>query len=85
MLAGRATGSIIPLVLVANVLIPLQEIEEAHHKLLKTLSDSPANLESEDQRSPSATVSRTPSLERGSINSEREAEFLNFRKMEAIQ
>lgn len=58
-----------------NVLT-LQEIEEAHHKLLKTLSDSPANQESEDQQCPSATVSRTPSLDRGSINSERETEFM---------
>lgn len=61
-----------------NVLTPLQEIEEAHHKLLKTLSDSPANQESEDQQCPSATVSRTPSLDRGSINSERESEFNAF-------
>lgn len=69
----------------ANVLTPLQEIEEAHQKLLKTLSDAPGNQESEDQRSPSATVSRTPSLDRGSINSERKAEFRSFREIEAIR
>ncbi|XP_041820615.1 rho guanine nucleotide exchange factor 11 isoform X2 [Chelmon rostratus] len=44
----------------------LKEIEKAHHKLLKTLREPPANQESEDQQCPSATVSRTPSLDRGS-------------------
>ncbi|XP_026184338.1 rho guanine nucleotide exchange factor 11 isoform X2 [Mastacembelus armatus] len=44
----------------------LKEIEKAHHKLLKTLRESPANQESEDQQCHSATVSRTPSLDRGS-------------------
>ncbi|XP_040886987.1 rho guanine nucleotide exchange factor 11 isoform X2 [Toxotes jaculatrix] len=43
----------------------LKEIEKAHHKLLKTLTHS-VNQESGDQRCPSATVSRTPSLDRGS-------------------
>ncbi|XP_056884262.1 rho guanine nucleotide exchange factor 11 isoform X5 [Takifugu flavidus] len=45
----------------------LKEIEEAHHNLLKTLSDPP-NQETEDGQCLSATVSRTPSLDRGSIN-----------------
>ncbi|XP_030287726.1 rho guanine nucleotide exchange factor 11 isoform X1 [Sparus aurata] len=44
----------------------LKEIEKAHHKLLKTLREPSVNQESEDQRCPSATVSRTPSLDRGS-------------------
>lgn len=57
------------------VLNPPQEIEEAHHNLLKTLSDPP-NQESEDQQCLSATVSRTPSLERGSINGATENKFI---------
>ncbi|XP_027143610.1 rho guanine nucleotide exchange factor 11 isoform X3 [Larimichthys crocea] len=44
----------------------LKEIERAHHKLLKTLTEPAVNQESEDQGCPSATVSRTPSLDRGS-------------------
>ncbi|XP_070785812.1 rho guanine nucleotide exchange factor 11 [Enoplosus armatus] len=44
----------------------LKEIEKAHHKLLKTLRESSVNQESEDQQCLSATVSRTPSLDRGS-------------------
>ncbi|CAF97027.1 unnamed protein product [Tetraodon nigroviridis] len=52
-----------------------EDIEVAHHKLLKTLSSS-ANQESEDQQRSPTTVSRTPSLDRGSINSERETEIL---------
>ncbi|XP_069374348.1 rho guanine nucleotide exchange factor 11 isoform X4 [Paralichthys olivaceus] len=44
----------------------LKEIEKAHHKLLKTITELSANQESEDQQCHSATVSRTPSLDRGS-------------------
>uniref|UniRef100_A0A8C4GJ80 Rho guanine nucleotide exchange factor (GEF) 11 n=1 Tax=Dicentrarchus labrax TaxID=13489 RepID=A0A8C4GJ80_DICLA len=44
----------------------LKEIEKAHHTLLKTLREPSVNQESEDQPCPSATVSRTPSLDRGS-------------------
>ncbi|KAM9335843.1 rho guanine nucleotide exchange factor 11 [Symphorus nematophorus] len=44
----------------------LKEIEKAHHKLLKTLREPTVNQESEDQQCPSATVSRTPSMDRGS-------------------
>ncbi|XP_028262876.1 rho guanine nucleotide exchange factor 11 isoform X2 [Parambassis ranga] len=44
----------------------LKEIEKAHHKLLETLKDSSINQEPEDQQCRSATVSRTPSLERSS-------------------
>ncbi|XP_062300531.1 rho guanine nucleotide exchange factor 11 isoform X2 [Scomber scombrus] len=44
----------------------LKEIENAHHKLLKTLKEPSVNQESEDQQCRSATVSRTPSLDRGS-------------------
>lgn len=43
-----------------------QEIEMAHHRLLETLKDSSINQEPEDQQCRSATVSRTPSLERSS-------------------
>ncbi|KAK5858612.1 hypothetical protein PBY51_002739 [Eleginops maclovinus] len=43
----------------------LKEIEDSHHTLLKTLRE-PINQESQDQQCPSATVSRTPSLDRGS-------------------
>ncbi|KAG8006051.1 hypothetical protein GBF38_005182, partial [Nibea albiflora] len=50
----------------------LQEIEKAHHKLLKTLTEPAANQESEDQQCPSATVSRTPSLDRGTGDGKRE-------------
>ncbi|XP_035531111.1 rho guanine nucleotide exchange factor 11 isoform X7 [Morone saxatilis] len=44
----------------------LKEIEKAHHTLLKTLREPSVNQESEEQQCPSATVSRTPSLDRGS-------------------
>ncbi|XP_073330662.1 rho guanine nucleotide exchange factor 11 isoform X2 [Pagrus major] len=44
----------------------LKDIEQAHHKLLKTLREPSVNQESEDRQCPSATVSRTPSLDRGS-------------------
>ncbi|XP_018543374.1 rho guanine nucleotide exchange factor 11 isoform X1 [Lates calcarifer] len=44
----------------------LKEIEKAHHKLLKTLTEPSVNQESGDQQCRSATVSRTPSLDRGS-------------------
>uniref|UniRef100_A0A3Q3LZS1 Rho guanine nucleotide exchange factor (GEF) 11 n=1 Tax=Mastacembelus armatus TaxID=205130 RepID=A0A3Q3LZS1_9TELE len=61
----------------------LKEIEKAHHKLLKTLRESPANQESEDQQCHSATVSRTPSLDRGSGDGEwalNSIHILNLRK-----
>ncbi|XP_041634632.1 rho guanine nucleotide exchange factor 11 isoform X3 [Cheilinus undulatus] len=45
----------------------LKEIEKAHHKLLKTLREPSINQESEEQQCHSANVSRTPSLDRGSI------------------
>ncbi|XP_074555282.1 rho guanine nucleotide exchange factor 11 isoform X3 [Halichoeres trimaculatus] len=45
----------------------LKEIEKDHHKLLKTLRE-PCVQESEEQECRSATVSRTPSLDRGSID-----------------
>ncbi|XP_069578334.1 rho guanine nucleotide exchange factor 11 isoform X4 [Brachyistius frenatus] len=44
----------------------LKEIEKAHHELLETLSEPSVNQESEDQPCLSATVSRTPSLDRSS-------------------
>ncbi|XP_059210834.1 rho guanine nucleotide exchange factor 11 isoform X2 [Centropristis striata] len=44
----------------------LKEIEMSHHKLLKTLREPFINQDSEDQPCLSATVSRTPSLDRGS-------------------
>ncbi|XP_071316119.1 rho guanine nucleotide exchange factor 11 isoform X3 [Trachinotus anak] len=44
----------------------LKEIEKAHHKLLKTLAEPSVNQASTDQKCHSATVSRTPSLDRGS-------------------
>uniref|UniRef100_A0A7N6BCW1 Rho guanine nucleotide exchange factor (GEF) 11 n=1 Tax=Anabas testudineus TaxID=64144 RepID=A0A7N6BCW1_ANATE len=44
----------------------LKEIEKAHHKLLETLTESSVNQESDDHQCRSATVSRTPSLDRGS-------------------
>ncbi|CAI5686247.1 unnamed protein product [Oreochromis niloticus] len=44
----------------------LKEIEKAHYKLLETLRESSVSQESEDQQCRSATVSRTPSLERSS-------------------
>ncbi|KAM9424101.1 rho guanine nucleotide exchange factor 11 [Pholidichthys leucotaenia] len=44
----------------------LKEIEKAHHKLLETLREPPANQESEEQECRSANISRTPSLDRGS-------------------
>ncbi|KAF3697778.1 Rho guanine nucleotide exchange factor 11 RhoGEF glutamate transport modulator GTRAP48 [Channa argus] len=44
----------------------LKEIEKSHHKLLKALREPSVNQESEDQQRHSATVSRTPSLDRGS-------------------
>ncbi|XP_041841511.1 rho guanine nucleotide exchange factor 11 isoform X3 [Melanotaenia boesemani] len=44
----------------------LKEIEKAHHRLLETLRESSVNQESEDQHCCSATVSRTPSMDRSS-------------------
>ncbi|XP_034412634.1 LOW QUALITY PROTEIN: rho guanine nucleotide exchange factor 11 [Cyclopterus lumpus] len=44
----------------------LKEIETSHQQLLKTLREPFVGPESEDQRCCSATVSRTPSLDRGS-------------------
>uniref|UniRef100_A0AAQ5XZM5 Rho guanine nucleotide exchange factor (GEF) 11 n=1 Tax=Amphiprion ocellaris TaxID=80972 RepID=A0AAQ5XZM5_AMPOC len=44
----------------------LKEIERAHHKLLETLREPSVGQESEDQQCRSATVSRTPSLDRSS-------------------
>ncbi|XP_068611825.1 LOW QUALITY PROTEIN: rho guanine nucleotide exchange factor 11 [Brachionichthys hirsutus] len=45
----------------------LKDIENAHHHLLKTIAEPSPNQEpSEDQPWPSATVSRMPSLDRGS-------------------
>ncbi|XP_005950688.1 rho guanine nucleotide exchange factor 11 isoform X4 [Haplochromis burtoni] len=44
----------------------LKEIEKAHYKLLETLRESSISQESEDQQCRSATVSRTPSLDRSS-------------------
>uniref|UniRef100_A0A8D2ZQU0 Rho guanine nucleotide exchange factor (GEF) 11 n=1 Tax=Scophthalmus maximus TaxID=52904 RepID=A0A8D2ZQU0_SCOMX len=43
-----------------------QDIETAHHELLKTITEPPVSQESGDQQCHSATVSRTPSLDRGS-------------------
>uniref|UniRef100_A0A3Q0RIH1 Rho guanine nucleotide exchange factor (GEF) 11 n=1 Tax=Amphilophus citrinellus TaxID=61819 RepID=A0A3Q0RIH1_AMPCI len=48
----------------------LKEIEKKHYKLLETLKESSVSQEMEDQQSPSATVSRTPSLDRGSGDGE---------------
>ncbi|XP_032438291.1 rho guanine nucleotide exchange factor 11 isoform X11 [Xiphophorus hellerii] len=44
----------------------LKEIEKAHHKLLESLRDPSLSQESEDQPCHSATVSRTPSMDRSS-------------------
>ncbi|XP_053271693.1 rho guanine nucleotide exchange factor 11 [Pleuronectes platessa] len=44
----------------------LKEIEKDHHKLLKTITELSVNQEPEEQQCLSATVSRTPSLDRGS-------------------
>ncbi|XP_071372045.1 rho guanine nucleotide exchange factor 11 [Centroberyx affinis] len=44
----------------------LKDIEKAHHELLKTLREPSVSQESEDQSCHPATVSRTPSLDRGS-------------------
>ncbi|XP_061566635.1 rho guanine nucleotide exchange factor 11 [Cololabis saira] len=44
----------------------LKEIEKAHHKLLETLRDSSGGQESEEEHCHSATVSRTPSMDRSS-------------------
>ncbi|XP_072232044.1 rho guanine nucleotide exchange factor 11 isoform X3 [Leuresthes tenuis] len=44
----------------------LKEIERAHRDLLETLRESSVNQESEDQACRSATVSRTPSMDRSS-------------------
>ncbi|XP_060922033.1 rho guanine nucleotide exchange factor 11 [Limanda limanda] len=44
----------------------LKEIEKDHHKLLKTITELSVNQESEEQLCHSASVSRTPSLDRGS-------------------
>ncbi|KAM6959698.1 LOW QUALITY PROTEIN: rho guanine nucleotide exchange factor 11 [Tautogolabrus adspersus] len=46
----------------------LKEIEKAHHKLLKTLTEPSVNQELEEPQCHSASVSRTPSLDRGSID-----------------
>ncbi|XP_008296120.1 rho guanine nucleotide exchange factor 11 isoform X2 [Stegastes partitus] len=51
-----------------NKLRQLKEIESAHHKLLETLREPSVCQESEDQLCRSATVSRTPSLERSSVD-----------------
>lgn len=53
-----------------KLLTPLQEIEKAHYKLLETLRESSISQESEDQQCRSATVSRTPSLDRSSGDGE---------------
>ncbi|XP_034020984.1 rho guanine nucleotide exchange factor 11 isoform X3 [Thalassophryne amazonica] len=50
----------------ASKLRQLREIEQAHHTLLKTLREPAVNQESEEPLCHSATISRTPSLERGS-------------------
>ncbi|XP_029931494.1 rho guanine nucleotide exchange factor 11 isoform X2 [Myripristis murdjan] len=44
----------------------LRDIEKAHHALLKTLREPSVGQEAEDRPCHSATVSRTPSLDRGS-------------------
>ncbi|XP_031159948.1 rho guanine nucleotide exchange factor 11 isoform X1 [Sander lucioperca] len=44
----------------------LKEMEKSHHKLLKTLREPFVNQDSDDQQCHSATVSRTPSLDRSS-------------------
>ncbi|KAM4714008.1 rho guanine nucleotide exchange factor 11 [Anableps anableps] len=49
-----------------NKLHKLKEIEKAHHKLLESLRDPSLSQESEDQPCRSATVSRTPSMDRSS-------------------
>lgn len=49
---------------------PPQDIETAHHNLLKSLREPSPDQESEDQHCRSATVSRTPSLDRGSGDGE---------------
>ncbi|KAM8882688.1 rho guanine nucleotide exchange factor 11 isoform 3-T3 [Synchiropus picturatus] len=46
----------------------LKEIEKAHHKLLQTLREPSPSLESLEGQSRSASVSRTPSLDRGSMD-----------------
>uniref|UniRef100_A0A673CJZ6 Rho guanine nucleotide exchange factor (GEF) 11 n=1 Tax=Sphaeramia orbicularis TaxID=375764 RepID=A0A673CJZ6_9TELE len=48
----------------------LREMETDHHKLLKTLREPAVSQESEDHQCHSATVSRTPSLDRGSGDGE---------------
>uniref|UniRef100_A0A665WVN7 Rho guanine nucleotide exchange factor (GEF) 11 n=1 Tax=Echeneis naucrates TaxID=173247 RepID=A0A665WVN7_ECHNA len=53
----------------------LKEIEAAHQKLLKNLTEPPVNQESGDQKCRSAAVSRTPSLDRGSGDGEQENHF----------
>lgn len=53
-----------------KLLTPLQEIEKAHYKLLETLRESSISQDSEDQQCRSATVSRTPSLDRSSGDGE---------------
>ncbi|XP_039996537.1 rho guanine nucleotide exchange factor 11 isoform X2 [Xiphias gladius] len=52
-----------------NKLRQLKEIEKAHYKLLKTLTEPSDSQESGDQQCHLATVSRTPSLDRGSGDS----------------
>lgn len=63
----------------------LKEIEKAHHKLLKTLREPSVNQESEEQRSLSATVSRTPSLDRGSGDCEGALNLHLYRTVVALQ
>ncbi|KAM9827739.1 rho guanine nucleotide exchange factor 11 [Neosynchiropus ocellatus] len=46
----------------------LKEIEKAHHKLLQTLREPSPSLDSLEGQSHSASVSRTPSLDRGSMD-----------------
>uniref|UniRef100_A0A3Q2PA42 Rho guanine nucleotide exchange factor 11 n=1 Tax=Fundulus heteroclitus TaxID=8078 RepID=A0A3Q2PA42_FUNHE len=46
----------------------LKEIERAHQKLLESLRDPSFSQESEDQPCRSATVSRTPSMDRSSVD-----------------
>uniref|UniRef100_A0A667WV79 Rho guanine nucleotide exchange factor (GEF) 11 n=1 Tax=Myripristis murdjan TaxID=586833 RepID=A0A667WV79_9TELE len=48
----------------------LRDIEKAHHALLKTLREPSVGQEAEDRPCHSATVSRTPSLDRGSGDGE---------------
>lgn len=67
------------------IFTPSQEIEKAHHKLLKTIREPSVNQESEEQRSLSATVSRTPSLDRGSGDCEGALNLHLYRTVVALQ